>query len=127
MSQPKNYTLSDFVELKKDKYEYCGITFSLRRYLSKDKKVLITTDGCPENDGKPYKEYVRVYIADKDGKGKNIDLVAHYSTEFRNQHNSLTITPEAALPNLNRYMSENPTEFTITINKTHFKNQLQAF
>jgi len=95
------------IPLKQDKFIYCKRTYIQKRYVTNDMKYYITLDGL---------NYVLVYQATENGKGKLISELYH-----KNNYNSYPIyTIEDAIIKLKKLNNSNP--FTLEIHSSHLKN-----
>lgn len=100
--------ISDFIELKPNKFTYCGKIYHERRFISIGRKIFISCD-----DGF---NYVMVYEATKDGKGKLLSQLYH-----ENNHNSYPIyTIEEAIKRLNN-SGLILNDYSFKIHKSHYK------
>lgn len=92
------------IELKKQKFGYCGNTFTERRFVSEDKKFFFS-------DTESF-NHILAYKADKDGKGKLIYEIYH-----EGNHSSYPIyTVEEAVKKIEELGID--TEYQLTVHES---------
>ena len=96
------------IKLKDEKFEYCGVTYIQKRYVSENKKILIVSDGC---------DYVKIYTAQADGKAIFNDKIY-----YKGNYNSYPVyTIEDAIRLIKKYNITS--EFELKINESQYSHK----